>query len=69
MQVSISEASRRFVVSRNTIYEHGKDGLITIHTDDQGKKRVDVADLHRLYEPRQQAMSSVVQDGHAVATG
>ena len=52
MQVSVSEAARRYVVARKTIYADVKDGRLTIQTDEKGKKTVDVADLHRLYQPR-----------------
>ncbi len=61
MQVSISEAARLYLVSRNTIYEHAKAGRLTIRTDELGKKSVAVADLHRLYEPRQHGVSSIVE--------
>lgn len=67
MQMSISEASKRFVVSQNIIYYYALDGMITIHTDEHGKKWVEVADLHRLYDPRPEETSSVAQPGQSSA--
>lgn len=63
MQMSIPEASRRFMVSQNIIYYYALDGMIRIHTDEQGKKWVEDADLHRLYDPRPQETSSVPEPG------
>jgi hypothetical protein len=61
--VSISEASRRWSVSRQTVYNYLNEGKLSCTEDAQGNKQIAVTDLVAvLGEPKQQTESRTAKD-------
>ena len=52
MFISPAEALRRYAVSKPTLYSDMGDGKLSYSLDDRGKRRINVAELDRLYEKR-----------------
>lgn len=51
-QISPAEAIRRYDVSKPTLYEDMKEGRLSFTINKKKKRRIDVAELERVYEPR-----------------
>jgi len=66
-QISPAEAVRQFDVSKPTLYSDMNDGKLSYTLDDRKRRRLDVAELQRLYDLRKkeesQATDSNVQSG------
>ncbi len=58
-KVSIREAAKRFKVSRPTLANALKNGIISGQQDDRGRWQIDVAELIREYEPRKSSADSL----------
>jgi hypothetical protein len=52
MFISPAEALRLYAVSKPTLYSDMKDGKLSYQVDDRDKRRINVAELDRLYEKR-----------------
>lgn len=52
MFISPAEALRRYAVSKPTLYSDMGDGKLSYSLDDRGKRRINVAELDRLYEKK-----------------
>ena len=50
--ISPAEAVRQFNVSKPTLYKDMEDGKLSYKLDDRGKRKIDIAELQRLYELR-----------------
>lgn len=53
MKISPAEAVRQFNVSKPTLYEDMNSGKISYDTTKKGRRRIDVAELSRVYDPRE----------------
>jgi Mg-chelatase subunit ChlI len=52
MLISPAEAVRQYDVSKPTLYSDMKEGKLSYKIDDRKKRKIDVAELERLYEKR-----------------
>src|SRR5688500_9639645 len=50
MFISPAEALRRYAVSKPTLYSDMKDGKLSYTIDDRARRKINVAELDRLYE-------------------
>ena len=52
MNISPAEASRRYNISKPTLYSDMKDGKLSFTVDDRKRRKINIAELDRLYEKR-----------------
>lgn len=52
MNISPAEAIRRYDVSKPTLYSDMKDGKLSFTMDDRKRRKINIAELDRLYEKR-----------------
>jgi hypothetical protein len=52
MNISPAEAIRRYDVSKPTLYSDMKDGKLSFTVDDRKRRKINIAELERLYEQR-----------------
>lgn len=50
MYLSLGEAAKLAQVSRATLYKRNKEGKLSFHTSELGRKVIDTAELSRLYK-------------------
>ncbi|MBL4803978.1 MAG: hypothetical protein JKY71_03860 [Alphaproteobacteria bacterium] len=61
-QLSPAEAVRQFDVSKPTLYSDMNDGKLSYTLDDRKRRRLDVAELQRLYDLRKKEEEQDTQD-------
>ena len=54
MNISPAEAIRRYNVSKPTLYSDMKDGKLSFTIDDRKKRKINIAELDRIYEKREE---------------
>lgn len=52
MNISPAEAIRRYNISKPTLYSDMKDGKLSFTVDDRKRRKINIAELDRLYEKR-----------------
>ena len=66
-KLNISQAARQFEKDRSTIQRHIKDGKLSCEVDSNGHKRIDLAELIRVYgEPEHAAAVAAVLHTEAI---
>ncbi len=67
MYYSPTQAIKHYVVSKPTLYKDMSDGNLSFKIDDKKRRKINVAELGRLYEPREtrasEASSGNVKQG------
>ena len=53
MNISPAEAIRRYDVSKPTLYSDMKDGKLSFTIDDRKRRKINIAELERLYKKRE----------------
>lgn len=61
MNISPAEALRRYNVSKPTLYSDMKDGKLSFTLDDRKRRKINIAELDRIYDKREEEGALTVE--------
>ena len=61
MNISPAEAIRRYNVSKPTLYSDMKDGKLSFTLDDRKRRKINIAELDRIYDKREEEGALTVE--------